>query len=161
MELGRINLGLEIESGGEEETRVDQGSKACQASESGFSQSENISSDEDELNQACSFVGSGIEKCWTYLNDFGTKRKRLVRQIVYVLLALLYNSYFVASVYYSIQHGIPMDWCNGVGLLIILTVVSYLGLFYFQIVKRLWGKTIYQAAIKPFGILFDRYWRYR
>ncbi|EFX87746.1 hypothetical protein DAPPUDRAFT_22032, partial [Daphnia pulex] len=78
-----------------------------------------------------------------------------------VILALLYNTYFIASIYYSIHNGIPMDWCNGVGLLIIITVITYVSLFYFQVVKKFWGKSIDRAVLKPIGAHFDRIWKFR
>jgi hypothetical protein len=46
-------------------------------------------------------------------------------------------------------------------LLIILTVITYVSLFYFQIVKRFWGKSIHQAVLKPIGAYYDRVWKYR
>jgi len=116
---------------------------------------------EFEVNQSCSFVGNALEKFWTTLGDFAVKRKTLVRGLVYVIIALLYNAYFIASIYYSIHNGIPMDWCNGVGLLIILTVITYLSLFYFQVVKKFWGKSIDRAVLKPAGAYFDRLWKFR
>ena len=119
------------------------------------------SEEADEVNQSCSFIGNVLEKFWAYLSDFLAERKTLVVGLVYVILALLYNAYFIASIYYSIHNNISMNWCNGVGLLIILTVITYVSLFYFQIVKRFWGKSIHQAALKPIGAYYDRVWKYR
>nr|CAH0104896.1 unnamed protein product [Daphnia galeata] len=119
------------------------------------------SEETDEVNQSCSFIGNALEKFWAYLSDFLAERKTLVVGLVYVILALLYNAYFIASIYYSIHNNISMNWCNGVGLLIILTVITYVSLFYFQIVKRFWGKSIHQAVLKPIGAYYDRVWKYR
>lgn len=114
-----------------------------------------------EVNQSCTFIGNALEKFWVYLNDFATRRQQLVRGLIYVILAILYNAYFVASIYYSIKNGIPMDWCGGVGLLIILTVLGYVGLFYFQIVKKFWGESIDRNVLQPIDRTFDRVWEYR
>ncbi|KAI9560235.1 hypothetical protein GHT06_014249 [Daphnia sinensis] len=116
---------------------------------------------DEEVNESCTFIGNALEKFWIYLNDFATRREQLVRGLIYVILAILYNAYFVASIYYSIKNGIPMDWCGGVGLLIILTVISYVGLFYFQIVKKFWGESIDQKVLQPIDRSFDRVWKYR
>lgn len=116
---------------------------------------------DEEVNQSCTFIGNALEKFWVYLNDFATRRQQLVRGLIYVILAILYNAYFVASIYYSIKNGIPMDWCGGVGLLIILTVLGYVGLFYFQIVKKFWGESIDRNVLQPMDRTFDRVWEYR
>uniref|UniRef100_A0A1B0GGV0 Putative concentrative na+-nucleoside cotransporter cnt1/cnt2 n=1 Tax=Lutzomyia longipalpis TaxID=7200 RepID=A0A1B0GGV0_LUTLO len=43
-----------------------------------------------------------------------------------------------------------MGWCHGYGFLIILMVLIYVGLIYFQIIKRFWGRQIAKSAIEPF-----------
>lgn len=115
---------------------------------------------EGEPNIACLFIGNLLEKFWVFLDDFTSRRKNLVRLIVLVSLSLLYNSYFVACIHYSIRNGIPINWCDNVGLLIILTIITYVGLFYFQVVKRYWGSTINQVVLKPLGTQFDHLWKY-
>ena len=116
---------------------------------------------DEETNQTCLFIGNALEKFWKFLGDFAQERKLLVRGLVYVLLAVLYNAYFIASIYRSVDMGIPMDWCNGVGLLIIMTIFVYFGLFYFQVVKRFWGKPINRVVLQPLGKSFDRMWKHR
>ncbi len=125
-------------------------------------ETEHVDGDEDDdTNPACLFIGNLLEKFWKFVADFAKERKLLVRGLVYIILALLYNAYFIASIYYSVHNGIAMDWCNGIGLLIIMTAMVYLGLFYFQVVKRFWGKPINRAILKPMGTSFDRMWKYR
>ena len=41
-------------------------------------------------------------------------------------------------------------------MLLLLTIFVYFGLFYFQIVKRFWGKSIYKNVLKPFGAFIRR-----
>lgn len=117
--------------------------------------------DDEEINQSCGFVGSALEKFWGWIGSAFSERSELMRGIIYVIIAILYNAYFVASVYYSIHNGIPMDWCDGVGFLIVLTGLIYLGLFYFQVVKKYWGKAINRSVLKPLGKAFDRAWKIR
>lgn len=117
--------------------------------------------DDEEINQSCGFLGNALEKFWGWLGDIFSERSDLMRCIIYSIIAILYNAYFIASVYYSIHNGIPMDWCDGVGFLIVLTGLTYIGLFYFQVVKKFWGKAIYRSCMKPMGKAFDRAWKIR
>jgi pyrimidine nucleoside transport protein len=117
--------------------------------------------DDEPTDQSCEFIGNALENFWKTLGEFFSERSAAARSVIYILLAVLYNAYFVASVYYSIHNGIAMDWCDGVGFLIVLTGLIYLGLFYFQIVKKFWGKAINRAVLKPFGKAFDKVWKYR
>lgn len=117
--------------------------------------------EEEVPNQSCSFIGNALEKVWTESGRWIENNQRITWNLVYIVLALAYNAYFVASVYYMLDKGIPMDWCNGVGFLIILTAIAYLGLFYFQVVKKLWGKQIYKVALKPFFNWLSQLWKYR
>lgn len=124
-------------------------------------QSNERDSDDEPPDRSCEFIGNALEKLWASLGDFFSERSAVARSIIYIIFAILYNVYFVASVHYSIRNGIPMDWCDGVGFLIVLTGIIYLGLFYFQIVKKFWGKSINRAVMKPAGKAFDRAWKYR
>ncbi|KZS13466.1 Solute carrier family 28 member 3 [Daphnia magna] len=123
-------------------------------------QSNERDSDDEPPDRSCEFIGNALEKLWASLGDFFSERSAVARSIIYIIFAILYNVYFVASVHYSIRNGIPMDWCDGVGFLIVLTGIIYLGLFYFQIVKKFWGKSINRAVMKPAGKAFDRAWKY-
>ncbi len=62
-----------------------------------------------------------------------------------VLLAILYNVYFFGAVYYytnNEDNDKGIEWCEGLGFLIILTVIVYACLFYFYIVKPLFRKAL-------------------
>jgi pyrimidine nucleoside transport protein len=62
---------------------------------------------------------------------------RLAAKIAAVLVAVsLYNAYIVYAIHYHVSGGRPMDWCGGLGFLIILTLIVYAGLFYFHVAKR-------------------------
>ena len=124
------------------------------------SQSHTDDEEESERNQSCSFVGNRLERFWSYLGDIFSERSALAYTIFYIIIALLYNAYFIASIYYSIHNNVPMDWCDGVGFLIVITGLTYLGLFYFQVVKKFWGEAIYRSVMKPIGKAFDRAWTY-
>ena len=117
--------------------------------------------DSSQIDQSCEFIGNALETFWKTVGQFFSKRSSMVRSVFYIILATLYNAYFIASVYYSIHNGIPMDWCNGVGFLIVLPALTYLGLFYFQVVNKFWGESIHQSVLKPIGKAFDKVWKYR
>lgn len=115
-----------------------------------------------ELEKVSRFsAGDHLEKFWSFISEFTKKNSFAVRVAVYIVMAILYNAYFIASVYYAKSNGIPIDWCDGVGFLIIITTAVYAGLLYFQVIKRFWGKTIYKTVIKPSRCTLKSYWRHR
>jgi pyrimidine nucleoside transport protein len=117
--------------------------------------------DDEAIDQSCEFIGNALETFWKGTGEFFSQRSAAAHSVIYILLAVLYNAYFVASVYYSIHNGIPMDWCDGVGFLIVLTGITFFGLFYFQVVKKFWGEPIHQNVLKPIGNAFEKVWKYR
>lgn len=119
---------------------------------------------DEELHNSrnpCIFFGNLLEKFWSSIASWIANNTQLAWNLAYIILALAYNTYFVASIYYMVSNGIEMDWCDGVGFLIILTSIAYLGLFYFQVVKKLWGKRIYKAVLKPCFDWLGGIWKYR
>ncbi|XP_023322440.1 solute carrier family 28 member 3 [Eurytemora carolleeae] len=64
------------------------------------------------------------------------KNSKLVRTLVLILFAGLYNAYFIAAIHYGIsttQNN--LDYCTDVGFLIIITVVVYIGIIYYYLIK--------------------------
>ena len=68
----------------------------------------------------------------------GMARKMLLT----VLLVAGYNCYLVYALYFQLSSGWTIDWCGGLGFIIIVTIIVYCNLFYFHIVKRIfkWKK---------------------
>ena len=61
----------------------------------------------------------------------------LAAKVAAVLVAVsLYNAYLVYAIHYHVAGGKELDWCGGLGFLIVLTLLVYVGLFYFHVVKR-------------------------
>ena len=116
--------------------------------------------EDEEVEQSCAFIGNALEAFWSILGRSISDNKTLVYACVYILLAVLYNAYFISCIFYYVNHNLEMDWCDGVGFLIALTIVTYVGLFYFQVVKRFWGKAIYKAALKPMGKQYEHAWTF-
>ena len=122
---------------------------------------EQVQDEDEEVQQSCAFIGNALERFWTTLGRLIKENETIVYACVYILLAVLYNAYFISCMFYYVNHDeIEMDWCDGVGFLIALTIVMYVGLFYFQVVKRFWGKAIYKAALKPMGEGYEKAWKY-
>ena len=75
----------------------------------------------------------------------GSLRARLGmarKMLLTVLLVAGYNCYLVYALYFQLSSGWTIDWCGGLGFIIIVTIVVYCNLFYFHIVKRIfkWKK---------------------
>lgn len=118
--------------------------------------------DDEKVQQSCAFIGNALERFWSTLGRLISENQTMVYACVYILLAVLYNAYFISCMFYYVNHDeIVMDWCDGVGFLIALTIVMYVGLFYFQVVKRFWGKAIYKAALQPMGVAYEKAWTYK
>ena len=77
----------------------------------------------------------GRASLWARL---GMARKMLLT----VLLVAGYNCYLVYALYFQLSSGWTIDWCGGLGFIIIVTIIVYCNLFYFHIVKRIfkWKK---------------------
>ena len=160
MDLGITNIGLDMRFD-DEDGLPQRSQRDCPPNANREEKNALETLEDEETNQVGLVIGSVLEKFWTLVYDFVEEKKTLVHGVVYVLLGLLYNAYFVACIYYSIHNGVPIDWCNGVGLLIIITGISYLSLLYFQIVKRFWHKRISQNVFNPITVLFNRVWKNR
>lgn len=42
-----------------------------------------------------------------------------------------------------------IQWCDGYGMLLILTTFTYVGLLYYQVIKPRYGRQIYEQSLKP------------
>ena len=52
-----------------------------------------------------------------------------------IVLVMLYNIYIVYAIHYHKANGMDVDWCGGLGFLIIITLIVYFSLLYFYILK--------------------------
>lgn len=141
-EKGHDNVGFEIELEEKRENIVELKSR-----------SSTLSTRDDEQQK--------IEGLLNIIRYDKPRRNYWIKTTFLVTIALLYNAYFAATVWYAVYNDRPIDFCDGVGFHILLTGFVYLGLFYFQIVKRYWGKAIYRSVMKPIGKRYDRVWKYR
>ena len=99
-----------------------------------------------------------IERFWILVLEFLAKHDAKVKYLTRILIAIVYNSFFVAATYHHWTNRLEIDWCGGVGLLIVLTVITYATLFYYKIFKPKFGKRISSNVLTPLFKLLDKYW---
>ncbi|XP_032794180.2 solute carrier family 28 member 3 isoform X2 [Daphnia magna] len=105
--------------------------------------------------------GCLVERVWNAVQNISKRHQFKFILLLRIFLAISYNCYFVAAVYHARTERLDIDWCDGVGMLIILTVIVYCGLFYYKIFKPLWGDCAYTRVILPLTIFLERCWSYR
>lgn len=97
--------------------------------------------------------GNFMQK-FAYYRDYPFRKlaahPTLMKGVIYAVLFILYNAYFFGVLARYIKHDLPWEWCDKFGFLIILTIITYVGLIYYQIVKRFFGTMLYNAFIDPF-----------
>ncbi len=73
-----------------------------------------------------------------------SKYKRHLKIFVCIALAILYNIYFFGAIHFYLNSDENQDfeWCDGIGLLVVATVIVYAFLVYFNIVKPLAKKIL-------------------
>ncbi|CAL8129406.1 unnamed protein product [Orchesella dallaii] len=83
------------------------------------------------------------------LYNLVSTNKSLVKKLMLALIFILYNAYFITAILYKERNDLPWEWCDGHGLLIILTALTYWGLLYYHVIKPYFGKAINNAVLKP------------
>ena len=63
--------------------------------------------------------------------------KHMAKIVLIIALVTAYNGYLAYALHYHIKTGRELDWCGGLGFLIILSLVTYTSLLYFHVLKRL------------------------
>lgn len=116
---------------------------------------------ESDQNVSSKFNSGLVEKCWNYVRKIGKQHEFKVSLLFKIVTTILYNCYFVSAVCYARYNGTEIDWCEGVGMLIILTILVYFCLFYYKIFKPLWGNRVYSALILPISSFLDYCWSFR
>ena len=89
---------------------------------------------EEEEPDTCEKGGGSCLKTLRKLNT-----KLLTRIVLKVVAVALYNIYIVYAIHFHRVNGKDLDWCGGLGFLIVITLSVYLALFYFYILKP-WTK---------------------
>jgi pyrimidine nucleoside transport protein len=63
----------------------------------------------------------------------------------------LYMAYLCVAINYTVSEGLKVDWCDGIGMFIIITGLLAWGLFYYFIIKGVFGHWIQKNVSKPLG----------
>ncbi|ODM92791.1 Solute carrier family 28 member 3 [Orchesella cincta] len=84
--------------------------------------------------------------------NFIVKNRKLVKILAIAIAIILYNAYFVTAIIYNRRNNLEWEWCNGHGLLIVLTGLTYWCLFYYHVLKRYFGKAIKDTIIEPVAL---------
>eukprot|EP00095_Tigriopus_kingsejongensis_P009513 snap_masked-scaffold624_size122968-processed-gene-0.7 protein:Tk09513 transcript:snap_masked-scaffold624_size122968-processed-gene-0.7-mRNA-1 annotation:"hypothetical protein DAPPUDRAFT_306527" len=79
----------------------------------------------------------------------------LLKSLIYGIIFLAYNAYFIGVLYRYIKNGLEWEWCDKFGFLIILTAITYAGLIYYHIIKRFFGPFLERCLVNPFSRLVE------
>ncbi|EZA61523.1 hypothetical protein DMN91_003553 [Ooceraea biroi] len=92
-------------------------------------------------------------------NAYISKHRRIFKSFILTILNVLIIAYIVYGGFYwkkkFCKGNCDFQWCNGYGMLLILAGLTYIGLFYFLIVKRYFGKHIIRCC-RPLTNSFER-----
>lgn len=111
-------------------------------------------------------VGDFIEKYMSWVALEGVLaiiwKWKFTKLLVLSTLFLLYNIYFIWAIYHDRSNSDKdLEFCNDVGFLIILTIIVYIGMFYFLVFKRFFLAKIYRSVFKPLKVNTDKILGYR
>lgn len=81
--------------------------------------------------------------------------------IVSMLVAAAYVAYVIAILIIQTKAEETNYWCEADGLVIIITGLLFLGLFYFLVVKVFWAEVLNEKLVKPVNRLTDKILRYK
>jgi membrane protein CcdC involved in cytochrome C biogenesis len=104
---------------------------------------------DDEAAETENCLAKYVVKTRTELLRYTILHRRTLKAIATLLLVLLYHTYLIAAVNYNISREIPIDWCDGLGFLIVLTGIVYWSLLYYFVLKRLLGHRIKKIIFVP------------
>ncbi|XP_063235211.1 uncharacterized transporter YutK-like [Bacillus rossius redtenbacheri] len=104
-------------------------------------------------------VSRQLADCWRSLARLRRRHKRALAGLLVVLLNCLLVAFLAAAVAHHVLQGSEdIDWCNGLGILIIMVSLLYLSMFYYLVVKRQFGATLARVALQPCGRVWDKVW---
>ncbi|TRY80041.1 hypothetical protein TCAL_07561 [Tigriopus californicus] len=97
--------------------------------------------DFEDLQFETNVVTEKIEAFNKALADFVEDHQVTLRQCCYVIGFILYNVFFFGAIYHFTVASKPeLQWCDGLGFLIIITIFVYTILFYFKVLKPSYSK---------------------
>ena len=95
------------------------------------------------------------------LGGFYKHHRRGIWIVIKMLLFLAFNAYLIGAIVNTAKRGIMVDFCDGVGFLIIITALAYAGMFYHYVLKPYLGNTVYHCIFRPVGTMGGKLWSYK
>ncbi|CAG2059178.1 unnamed protein product, partial [Timema podura] len=96
---------------------------------------------------------------WASLGRFYKRHKKLLERLTLVLLNVCLLVYFAVAISHHVKQGNEdIGWCNGLGILIILLFFLYMWMFYYLIVKKYFGRILYEHIVAPIVRVWDKAW---
>ena len=92
-------------------------------------------SDNPQNYQSSVFTSETLSKADVKSMFNKSSMKTLTNIFVKMILFIGYNSYLGYAIHYNIENEKDIDWCGGLGFLILLTSWVYILFFYFKILK--------------------------
>ena len=116
-----------------------------------------------------------VQIVWETIEGFIAKNRSQIRTGTYILLALLYVTYFSGAIYYYTtdesdglcEQGSSINecfWCHGLGFLIIITTVVLIFFVYSMVFKRMFnwlftsttmGEKAIQRVFRPTALIWE------
>ena len=106
-------------------TELDEETASSSRAEFSSSIDSSIQIEEEGRSRSASFPAAAPRgRCLT------PRLKTAMRMALWSLLLLLYNVYIGYAIHYNRARGKSLEWCNGIGFIIIITAVAYVCLVY-------------------------------
>ena len=127
-EARRVKPGSDLEQGSDGGRRASNSSVSLKTTEEKEIFSRSLEPDQTETHRLSPSVSN--------------KAKQALRVLAIIVLVGAYNAYIAYALHFHLNTGRDMDWCGGLGFLIIITALVYFSLFYFHILKKIvnWRK---------------------
>ena len=108
--------------------------------------------------------GNEYMQKFAYYRDLPFKKmgehSNITKAICIIIFALLYNAYFIGVIWRYQMYDLAWEWCDELGFLFVITVATYAGIFYYQVIKRFFGKWLNEHLIVPWSKLLDKVYSY-
>jgi len=105
--------------------------------------------DEDDEGGDPGMISRIVKSIHTGFQHVILENRKTVKILALLTLAGLYVAYLGVAIAFTVRNDITVDWCDGIGMLFILTGLGLWGLFYYFILKKYFGKTIKKKIMKP------------
>lgn len=93
---------------------------------------------------------------WNIVNCF-SQHKYIAQRIAILILNACVLAYLITAVmFFNTQGDCDLEWCDGLGMFIIIIALLYLGLSYYYIIKKFFGRVIYKTVMEPISEKFNR-----